>query len=161
MAIILTYIVLAAMLESYVHPVTIMTTLPLGLVGVSAGLFIGKQTINIMSLMAVVMLVGIVVNNAILMLDYTNVLRNEGKRRREALVEACYTRFRPIAMMNLAIALAIVPQVMGNAEAGFQKAMGVATIGGILVSTIFTLFLIPVIYEYFDRFTTQGRLERG
>ena len=104
------------------------------------GLFIGKQTINMLSLMTVVMLVGIVVNNAILMLDYTNVLRDEGKPRREALVEACYTRFRPIAMMNLAIALAIVPQVLGNAEAGIQKTMGVATIGGILISTVFTLF---------------------
>ncbi len=64
-------------------------------------------------------------------------------------------------MMNLAIALAIVPQVTGNAEAGMQKAMGWATIGGILISTVFTLFLIPVIYEYFDRFTKRGRLERG
>jgi len=160
MAIVLTYIVLAAMLESYVHPLTIMATLPLGLVGVAVGLFIGKQTININSLMAIVMLVGIVVNNAILILDYTNVLRDEGKPRRPALVEACYTRFRPIVMMNLAIALAIVPQVTGNAETGFQKAMGWATIGGILVSTVFTLFLIPVIYEFTDRFTKQGRLEQ-
>ena len=95
MAIVLTYIILAAMLESYVHPVTIMTTLPLGLVGVAIGLFIGKQTINILSLMSVVMLVGIVVNNAILMLDYANVLRDEGKPRREALVEACYTQVSP------------------------------------------------------------------
>lgn len=161
MAIILTYIVLAAILESYVHPITIMTTLPLGLVGVAVGLFVGKQTININSLMGVIMLVGIVVNNAILLLDYTNVLRDEGKPRREALVEACYVRFRPIAMMNLAIALAIVPQVTGNAETGFQKSMGSATIGGILISAVFTLFLIPVIYEFMDRFTSRGRLERG
>jgi hydrophobic/amphiphilic exporter-1 (mainly G- bacteria), HAE1 family len=160
MAIVLTYIILAAMLESYIHPITIMTTLPLGLVGVAMGLFIGKQTINMLSLMTVVMLVGVVVNNAILLLDYTNVLRDEGKHRREALVEASYTRFRPIAMMNLAIALAIVPQVLGNAEAGMQKTMGVATIGGILISTVFTLFLIPLIYEYSDRFTKRGRLER-
>jgi HAE1 family hydrophobic/amphiphilic exporter-1 len=159
MAIILTYIVLAIMLESFVHPLTIMLTLPLGLIGVAVALFIGGETINIMSLMAIVMLVGIVVNNAILLLDYANQLRNEGMKRRDALVEACYVRFRPIAMMNLAIALAIVPQVTGNAEAGFQKSMGVATIGGILLSTVFTLFLIPVIYEYMDKFTTQGKLE--
>ncbi len=159
MAIILTYIVLAAMLESFIHPFTIMLTLPLGLIGVSVALFFGGQTVNMMSLMAIVMLVGIVVNNAILILDYTNQLRDEGMVRRDALVQACYVRFRPIVMMNLAIALAIVPQVMGNAESGFQKSMGVATIGGILISTIFTIFLIPVIYEYMDRFTKQGKLE--
>ncbi len=95
MAIVLTYIILAAMLESYVHPVTIMTTLPLGLVGVAIGLFIGKQTINILSLMAVVMLVGIVVNNAILMLDYANVLRDEGKHRGRRSLRPAIRGFAP------------------------------------------------------------------
>lgn len=160
MAIILTYIVLAAILESYVHPITIMLTLPLGLIGTAVGLFASGQTINVMSLMAMVMLVGIVVNNAILILDYTSILREGGMRRREALLEACPVRFRPIVMTNLAIAFAILPQALGGAEAGFRVTMSVVTIGGVLFSAIFTLFLIPVVYEYLDRFTVRGREER-
>jgi HAE1 family hydrophobic/amphiphilic exporter-1 len=161
MSILLVYILLAAMLESYVHPFTIMLSLPLGLVGVAAALFIGRQTINMLSMMAVIMLVGVVVNNSILMLEHTGRLRDEGIPRRKALVEACNVKFRPLAMANLAIASSLVPQLLGNAETGFQKTMGVATIGGILTSAVFTLFFIPVVYEYFDRFTKQGRLERG
>jgi hydrophobic/amphiphilic exporter-1 (mainly G- bacteria), HAE1 family len=161
MSIILVYILLAAMLESYVHPFTIMLSLPLGLIGVALALFIGKQTINMLSMMAVIMLVGIVVNNSILMLEHTGRLRDEGMPRRQALLEACNVKFRPLAMANLAIASSLIPQLIGNAETGFQKTMGVATIGGILTSGTFTLFLIPVIYEYLDRFTKQGRLERG
>jgi hypothetical protein len=86
LAILLTYMVLAAVLESFVHPFTVMMTLPLGLVGMAFGLFLTGQTINIFSLMAFIMLVGIVVNNAILLLDYTGVLRSKGKPRREALI---------------------------------------------------------------------------
>ncbi len=160
MAIILTYIVLAAILESYIHPITIMLTLPLGLIGTAVGLFVSGQTINVMSLMAMVMLVGIVVNNAILILDYTSVLREGGMRRREALLTACPVRFRPIVMTNLAIAFAILPQALGGAEAGFRVTMSVVTIGGVLISAVFTLFLIPVVYEYLDRFTVRGREER-
>ena len=160
MAIILTYIVLAAILESYVHPITIMVTLPLGLIGTAVGLFVAGATINVLSLMAMVMLVGIVVNNAILILDYTAHLRDEGKRMREALLEAAPVRFRPIVMTNLAIAFAILPQALGDASAGFRVAMAVVTMGGVLFSAVFTLFLIPVVYEFLDRFTIQGRQER-
>jgi HAE1 family hydrophobic/amphiphilic exporter-1 len=159
LSIILVYILLAAMLESYVHPFTIMLSLPLGLVGVATALFIGRQTINILSLMAVIMLVGVVVNNSILILENTGRLRDEGMPRRKALVESCNLKFRPLAMANLAIACSLIPQLLGNAETGFQKAMGTATIGGILTAGVFTLFLIPVIYEYLDRFTKKGRLE--
>jgi hydrophobic/amphiphilic exporter-1 (mainly G- bacteria), HAE1 family len=161
MSIILVYILLAAMLESYVHPFTIMLSLPLGLVGVAAALFIGRQTINIQSIMAIIMLVGVVVNNSILMLENTNRLREEGMTRRKALVESCHVKFRPLAMANLAIACSLIPQILGGADTGFQKSMAVATIGGILTAGVFTLFFIPVIYEYLDRFTKQGRLERG
>jgi hydrophobic/amphiphilic exporter-1 (mainly G- bacteria), HAE1 family len=160
MSIILVYILLAAMLESYVHPFTIMLSLPLGLVGVATALFIGRQTINIQSMMAIVMLVGIVVNNSILILENTGRLRDEGIPRRKALVESCNVKFRPLAMANLAIACSLIPQIMGGADTGFQKSMAVATIGGILTAGAFTLFFIPVIYEYLDRFTKQGRLER-
>jgi hydrophobic/amphiphilic exporter-1 (mainly G- bacteria), HAE1 family len=161
LAIVLTYIVLAAILESYVHPITIMLTLPLGLIGTAMGLFIGGQTINMRSLMAMVMLVGIVVNNAILILDYTSVLRDGGMKRRDALMTASPIRLRPIVMANLAIAFAILPQALGGANAGHRTTMAVVTMGGVIFSAIFTLYLIPVAYEFFDRFTVRGRAENA
>ncbi|MBI4721048.1 MAG: efflux RND transporter permease subunit [Chitinivibrionia bacterium] len=151
LAILLTYMVLAATLESFKHPFTIMATLPLGLVGTSFSLFLTGQTINIFSLMAVVMLVGIVVNNAILLLDYTSVLRQRGMNRREALFEACPVRLRPIIISNLAIAIGMLPQALGGAGSEFRAVMAIVTMGGVLVSAVFTMYAIPVIYDLFDR----------
>ncbi len=151
LAIILTYMVLAGTLESFKHPFTIMATLPLGLVGTSFALFLTGQTINIFSLMAVVMLVGIVVNNAILLLDYTSVLRQRGMKRREALFEACPVRLRPIIISNLAIAIGMLPQALGGAGSEFRAVMAIVTMGGVLVSAVFTMYAIPVIYDVFDR----------
>ena len=159
LAIILTYMVLCAIMESYIHPFTIMLTLPLGLVGTALALFLSGVSINMMSMMAIVMLVGIVVNNAILILDYTSQLRDKGKAVVEALIEASVTRLRPIVMTNLAIALAIAPQVMAGSGAGYRRAVAVVTMGGVLVSAIFTLYLIPAIYSAFDRITVKGRQE--
>jgi HAE1 family hydrophobic/amphiphilic exporter-1 len=151
LAIILTYMVLAGVLESFKHPFTVMVTLPLGLVGMSFALFLTGQTINIFSLMALVMLVGIVVNNAILLLDYTAVLRGRGMTRREALLEACPVRLRPIIISNLAIAIGMLPQALGGAGSEFRAVMAIVTIGGVLVSAIFTLYAIPVMYDLIDR----------
>ncbi len=151
LAIILTYMVLAGVLESFLHPVTVMMTLPLGLVGMGFGLFITGQTINIFSLMALVMLVGIVVNNAILLLDYTSVLRNRGMGRREALIEACPVRLRPVIISNLAIAIGMLPQALGGAGSEFRAVMAIVTMGGVMVSAVFTLYAIPVIYDLLDR----------
>jgi HAE1 family hydrophobic/amphiphilic exporter-1 len=153
MAILLTYIVLAMILESYVHPITIMLTLPLGFVGAVISLFLASKSLNIFSMMAVIMLVGIVVNNAILILDYTQQLREKGRSMVEALLEAAPIRLRPIVMTNVAIAVALVPQALGSgAGAIFRVPMAVVTIGGVLVAAVFTLFLIPVIYTKLDRF---------
>ena len=155
LAIILTYMVLAAIMESYVHPFTIMLTLPLGLIGVAFSLFLAAKTLNIFSLMAMVMLVGIVVNNAILILDYAQQLRRRGMGIRDALLEAAPIRLRPIVMANLAIALSMVPQALGGAGSEFRVAMAVVTIGGVLLSAVFTLFVIPVFYVFMDRFAQQ------
>jgi HAE1 family hydrophobic/amphiphilic exporter-1 len=153
MEILLTYIVLAMILESYVHPITIMLTLPLGFVGAVLSLFLASKSLNIFSMMAVIMLVGIVVNNAILILDYTQQLREKGASLVEALLEAAPIRLRPIVMTNIAIAIALVPQALGSgAGAVFRVPMAVVTIGGVLVAAVFTLFLIPVIYTKLDRF---------
>jgi len=155
LAIILTYMVLAAIMESYIHPFTIMITLPLGLIGVAFSLFLAAKTLNIFSLMAMVMLVGIVVNNAILILDYAQQLRRQGRGIREALLEAAPVRLRPIVMANLAIALSMVPQALGGAGSEFRVAMAVVTIGGVLLSAVFTLYIIPVVYVFMDRFARQ------
>jgi HAE1 family hydrophobic/amphiphilic exporter-1 len=151
LAILLTYIVLAASIESYLHSFTIMITLPLGLVGTALALFITGQTINIFSLMAMIMLVGIVVNNAILLLDYTRVLRAKGMARRNAILEACPVRLRPIIISNLATVIGMIPQALGGAGSEFRVVMAIVTIGGVLVSAVFTLYVIPVLYEIIDR----------
>ncbi|MFQ5605963.1 MAG: efflux RND transporter permease subunit [bacterium] len=152
LAIILTYMALAAILESYIHPVTIMMTLPLGLVGVILSLLITGATLSIFSMMAMVMLVGIVVNNGILLLDYAHVLRERGMEITEALIKACSERLRPIIMMNLAVALGMLPLALGLGEGSETRApMAIVSIGGIITSTIFTVFLIPVIYLIFEK----------
>ena len=157
MAIVLTYIVLAMILESYVHPFTIMLTLPLGFVGAVFGLFLASASLNIFSMMAIIMLVGIVVNNAILILDYTHQLRETGMGSIEALLEAAPIRLRPIVMTNIAIAIALLPQAMGSGAGSFYRIpMAAVTIGGVLVAAVFTLFLIPVIYVKLDRFAAAS-----
>lgn len=151
LAIVLIYIVMAAILESFIHPITVMTTLPLSLIGMAVALFFSGQEINIMSLMALVMMVGIVVNNAILMLDYAQQLRARGMGVREALIEACPTKLRAIVMSNLAIALGMMPQLVSQGSGSeFRAPMAVVQIGGVLISAVFTLFVVPVVYTLFD-----------
>ncbi len=151
LAIVLIYIVMAAILESFIHPLTVMVTLPLSLIGMAVALFLSGQEINIMSLMALVMMVGIVVNNAILMLDYTQQLRAKGMGVREALIEACPVKLRAIVMSNLAIALGMLPQLISQGSGSeFRAPMAVVQIGGVLISAVFTLFVVPVVYTIFD-----------
>jgi hydrophobic/amphiphilic exporter-1 (mainly G- bacteria), HAE1 family len=161
LAITLTYIVLAMLLESFVHPFTIMLTLPLGAVGAVLGLFLWGTTMNIFSMMAI-MLVGIVVNSAILILDYTAQLRARGRGLVDALLEAAPARLRAIVMTNLAIVCALVPQAVARgAGAVFRVPMAVVTMGGVLLSAVFTLLLIPVIYAKLDWLDTIGRRASG
>lgn len=156
LAIVLTYLVLAAILESFIHPFTIMITLPLGLVGVSLALVATGATINIMSMMAMVMLVGIVVNNAILILDLASQLRREGKDAKEAILEAAPRRFRAIVMTTLAIIAGILPQALGGGGAAYTVAMAVVTMGGVLAAGSLSLFIIPVVYTWFDRWSRKA-----
>jgi hydrophobic/amphiphilic exporter-1 (mainly G- bacteria), HAE1 family len=158
LAIILTYIVLAMILESFIHPITIMLTLPLGAVGAILGLFLWGSSMNIFSMMAMIMLVGIVVNNAILILDYTARLRRRGAGMVEALLVAAPARLRPIVMTNIAIIFALLPQAVATgAGAAYRVPMAVVTMGGVALSAVFTLFLIPVIYTKLDRFSMASR----
>ena len=156
LAIILTYLVLAAILESFIHPFTIMITLPLGLVGVSAALVLTGATINIMSLMGMVMLVGIVVNNAILILDLAGQLRRQGMDAKTAVLEAAPRRFRAITMTTLAIVAGILPQALGGAGSNYTVAMAVVTMGGVVAAGSLSLFIIPVVYTWFDRLSRKA-----
>jgi len=161
LATVLTYMLMAAIMESYKNPFIIILTLPLAIIGVVLALLITNQTLSIMSLMAVVMLVGIVVNNGILLIDYITVLRREGKGLREAIIEACPVRLRPIIMTNLAAIIAMVPSAIGLGSGGEMRAsMAIVSIGGLITSTIFTLYLIPIIYASFEGIRKLEKAEK-
>ncbi|GBE29131.1 cobalt-zinc-cadmium resistance protein CzcA [bacterium BMS3Bbin04] len=159
LAIVLTYMLLAAILESYRLPFIIMMTLPLALIGVSMALVMTGMTISMISLMAVVMLVGIVVNNGILLIDYSQVLRREGKGLTEAVLEACPVRLRPILMSTVATSLGMLPLALGIGSGGeFRAPMAVVAIGGLLVSTALGLFVIPVMFVAMEARGERKRL---
>ena len=150
LAIVLTYMLLAAILENLRQPLLVLSTFPLALIGVIGAMVLTGSTLNILAMMAVVMLLGIVVNTAILILDYANVLiREKGMSVREALLEACPIKLRPIIMAAVAIILGMLPMALGLGAAGreFRQPMGIVTIGGLVVSTILTLFVIPALYN--------------
>lgn len=149
LAVLLTYMLLSAILESFWQPVLIMFTVLLGLIGVILALYITNTAFSITSLMAIIMLIGIVVNNAILILDYTNQLRREqGMLPKDALLEACPTKLKPQIMSSIAIILGMLPLALGIGDAGkeIRMPLGVVAIGGLIVSTILTLFVIPALY---------------
>ena len=139
----------------------IMATLPLGFIGVIWALFLTGTSISIVSLMAIFMLIGIVVNNAILILDYSNnLVRNQGAGIRTAAIEGAKNKFRAILMTNLATILAMTPLALGLGAGGeVRQPMAVASIGGLMVSTILTLFFIPLLYWMFARFGLSARVK--
>lgn len=150
LAVLLTYMLLAAILESFWQPLIIMVTVLLGLLGVILALYITNTSFGITSLMSIIMLIGIVVNNAILILDFTNQLRREkGYLPKDALLEACPKKLKPQIMTSVAIILGMLPLALGIGDAGKELRMplGIVAIGGLFVSTIFTLFVIPAIYN--------------
>lgn len=152
LAVILIYMVLAAQFESFIHPLTIMLSLPFSLIGAILGLLISGQTMNIMSLIGVIMLMGLVTKNAILLVDYTNQLREEGKEITEALLEAGSVRLRPILMTTAAMIFGMMPIALGvGAGAELRQSMGVVLVGGLITSTILTLVVIPAVYLMIDK----------
>lgn len=148
LAILLTYMLLAAVLESFIQPLLIMATVPLSLIGVFLAMFLTGLSLNIFSMMAVIMLVGIVVNNAILILDYANMKRAEGMELKPAILEACEQKLKPVIMSTLAIVIGMLPMALGVGEAGkeYRQSMGMVSIGGLVASTFLTLVIIPVLY---------------
>jgi len=143
---------MASQFESLIHPFVILFTIPLALVGAVLALFLTGTTVNIVALIGVIMLAGIVVNNAIVLVDLINQLRAEGKDRIEAIMEAGAARLRPILMTSLTTALGLLPMAVGVGEGAEVRApMAITVIGGLLVSTFLTLVVIPVVYSLMDR----------
>lgn len=154
LAMILTYMLLAALLESFSQPIYILMTMPLAMIGVISILFMTSISFGITSLMGIIMLVGIVVNNAILMLDYANQLVRENEMSmKDALIEACPTKLKPILMSTLALILGMLPMAVGIGSSGkeMRMALGVVSVGGLIVSTILTLIVIPAMVYLFTR----------
>jgi len=152
LAIFLVYLVMASQFESLIHPFVILFTIPLALVGAVLALFITGTTINIVALIGVIMLAGIVVNNAIVLVDLINQLRAQGVDRFDAIMEAGSARLRPIIMTSLTTALGLLPMAMGFGEGSeVRTPMAITVIGGLVVSTLLTLVVIPVVYSLMDR----------
>jgi HAE1 family hydrophobic/amphiphilic exporter-1 len=154
LAIIFVYLILAAQFESFIDPLSIMLSLPLSIVGMAGTLLITGDTINIMSLIGLIMLMGLVTKNAILLVDYTKVLRAGGMDRRSALITAGRTRLRPILMTTTAMVFGMLPLFFGIGEGAEMRApMARAVVGGLITSTMLTLIVVPVVYTILDDIT--------
>ncbi|HLL82906.1 MAG TPA: efflux RND transporter permease subunit, partial [Longimicrobium sp.] len=153
MAIVLVYMVLASQFRSLVDPLVIMFSVPLGVTGVFTMLWLTGTTLSVNSFMGIIMMVGIVVSNGVLLVDFANQLRHRGKPILEATVEAGTTRLRPILMTTIATLFGLAPMALGIGEGSETNLpLARAVIGGLTVSTFFTLFLVPSLYTLLDRF---------
>ena len=162
LAVFLVYLVMASQFESLIHPFVILFTIPLALVGAVLALFLTGTTVNIVALIGVIMLAGIVVNNAIILVDLINQLRSSGAEKTEAIMEAGRARLRPILMTTLTTALGLLPMAIGFGEgAEVRTPMAITVIGGLLVSTLLTLIVIPVMYSLLDRKKWPSSLAAG
>lgn len=157
LSILLVYIVMAAQFESLREPFIIMFSIPFAFTGVFIGLFLFKSTINVISLIGVVMLIGIVVKNGILLVDFTNLLRDRGFSLKQAVVKAGRSRLRPVLMTSLTVILAMIPMIFFAGEGSeMWRPMAIAIFGGLTFSTLITLVLIPAIYTMFG----VGRMKK-
>jgi HAE1 family hydrophobic/amphiphilic exporter-1 len=151
LGVIMAYMVLAAQFESFVHPFTVLLAMPLSFIGAFSALLITGNTLNIFSFIGLILLMGLVKKNAILLVDYANVLRGRGVSRRDAIMQAGPVRLRPILMTTVAMVFGMLPVAFGVGEGSESRSpMGIAVIGGLLTSLFLTLVVVPAAYDLFD-----------
>src|SRR5438034_3100363 len=153
------YIVLGVLYESYIHPVTILSTLPSAGVGALLALMLARQDMGIIAIIGIILLIGIVKKNAIMMIDFAlDAERKEGMAPRDAIFQASLLRFRPIMMTTMAALLGALPLMIGwGVGSELRHPLGISMVGGLIVSQMLTLFTTPVIYLYFDRWADRWR----
>lgn len=155
LGVVMAYMVLAAQFESFIHPFTVLLAMPLSFIGAFGALLMTGNTLNIFSFIGLILLMGLVKKNAILLVDYTNVLRGRGVPRREAILQAGPVRLRPILMTTFAMIFGMLPVAFGVGEGSETRApMGIAVIGGLLTSLFLTLVVVPAAYDLFDDWQT-------
>jgi multidrug efflux pump subunit AcrB len=162
-ALVAVYIVLGVLYESYIHPITIISTLPSAGVGAILALLLCRTELSVIALIGIILLIGIVKKNAIMMIDFALAAeRTEGKPPGEAIYQACLLRFRPIMMTTLAALLGALPLALGTGVGSeLRRPLGIAIVGGLLVSQLLTLYTTPVVYLYLDRFRLWLAALRG
>ena len=156
LAIILIYMVMAAVFESFVHPFVIMFTVPFSIIGVLLGLLISGKAISLPAGMGMLILSGVIVNNGVVLVDYINRLRAKGKEKYEAVIEACMTRLRPIMMTAITTILAMIPMLLSRGE-GYEvrSTVAIVIISGLAIGTLLTLIVLPVVYTLIDDYSSR------
>ncbi|OFZ49023.1 MAG: hypothetical protein A2381_15565 [Bdellovibrionales bacterium RIFOXYB1_FULL_37_110] len=153
LGILISYMVLASQFNSFVHPITILTALPFSISGAFIALYLGNQTLNIYSMIGLILLMGIVKKNSIMLVEFTNQIRKKGKSANESLLEACPIRLRPILMTSISTIVGALPPALAFGPGAESRVpMALSVIGGVIISTLLTLFIVPSIYSLLDRF---------
>jgi len=153
LGVLVAYMILASQYNSFIHAFTVLLSMPFSVTGAFVALWLGGASLNVYSMIGLILLMGVVKKNAILLVDFTNQQRDKGRGVREALLEACPLRLRPILMTSITLVAAAVPPILALGPGAETRApMSLAVIGGVTLSTVFTLFVVPCAYSLLSRF---------